>query len=94
MTAAVRGMVAGDHHRADPGALRACDRVSCLGTRRIDDADQSGEREIVLETFVGLRGLLRERVARQPAVRDPQRPQRPARERVIRLEDARAALRP
>ena len=55
---------------------RACDRVLCLGTRGIDDAYQSREREVVLETFVRMRGLFRKRLACEPPAGDTERSQR------------------
>ena len=87
------GMVSGDHHGANAGTPRAHDRVLCLGTRGIDDAYQSYEREVVLETFVRMRGLFRKRLAREPPAGDAERSQRLAREGFVGLKDGVLAAR-
>jgi hypothetical protein len=85
-------MVASDHHGANAGTPRPCDRVLCLGARRIDDAYQPCKREIVLETFVRMRGLFRKRFVREPSAGDTERSQCLAREGFVGLEDACSTL--
>ena len=79
-------MVARDHDGTNAGVFCARDRVFRLGTRRIDDADQSGEHEILFDPFVRMGRMLRQRLARQPSAGDAERPQRLARERLVGLE--------
>ena len=48
---------------------------------------ESGEDEILLETFVRMRRVLRQRVAGQPPAGDAERAQRLPRERFVGLQD-------
>ena len=53
-------MVAGNHDGTNARLSCARDRVSGLGTRRIDDANQAGEHKILFNPFVGPCRMLRE----------------------------------
>src|SRR5690606_36915392 len=84
------GMVAGDHHDADPGAVRARDRILRLAARRIDHADQAEETELVLDALVEL--LVLKRLARQRPKRDAERSQCLTCESLVGLRNLGAAL--
>ena len=79
-------MVAGNHDGTNAGLSCARDRVSGFGSRRIDDANQSGEHEILFNPFIGSCRMLRERLARQPPASNAKRPECLAREGFVRLE--------
>ena len=53
------GVVAGDHHRTDTGALGSGYGVSGLRTRRIDHANQACEHEIPFDALVRVGGVVR-----------------------------------
>ena len=42
-------VVAGDHHRADAGAMRFGHGITHFGTRRVDDADHAGPDQVTLD---------------------------------------------
>ena len=88
MTAAVRGWSPVIIMTRMPACHARTTASFASGTRRIDDAYQPCEREVVLETFVGMRGLFRKRVAREPPAGDTERSQRLAREGFVGLQDA------
>ena len=92
MTLAVRGMVARDHDWTNAGVCCAHDRVVRLDTRRIDDADQAGEHEVLFDASVRMSRMLRQRLARQPSSADAERPRSLARERLVRLNYGGAPL--
>lgn len=79
-------MVAGNHDGTNARVACARDRVSGFSSRRIDEPNQSGEHKILFNPFVGPSRMLRERFVGQPPAGDAKRPQRLARENVVRLE--------
>ena len=82
-------VIAGDHDRPDPGALRARDRFSGLVPRRVDHADQPEEDQIALHLGVDCLGL---GIPRERAKGDPEGTQRLAGKRLVALPDRGAAL--
>ena len=76
-------VVAGDHHRRDPGAPRGRDGLDRLGPRRVGDADQPDQVQVALprspapvgdgEHAQATCGQLRVRGARRPRCRAVQR---------------------
>jgi hypothetical protein len=79
-------VVTGDHDRTNACGSRSRDRVAGFSARRIDDANQPGEHEILFDTFVEPCRMLRKGVRCEPAASNRQRPERLAREGVVRLE--------
>ena len=49
-----RGMIAGDHHRANAGRLAFCHRDARFFARRINHSSESGENQIALRVFFGV----------------------------------------
>jgi hypothetical protein len=54
--------------------FRAHDRVFRLDTRRIDDADQATEHEVLFDAFVRMSRMFRQRLACRPSSGDAERP--------------------
>jgi hypothetical protein len=78
-------VIAGNHHRADTGALRPRDRRPRFVARRIDHADETTEHEIPLDLVADLIGCdLRDG---GHAERDAERAQGASRERIVGLEN-------
>jgi hypothetical protein len=86
-------MVAGNHDGTNARASCTRDRVSGFESRRIDDANQSGEHKILFNAFVGPGRMLREGLVRQPSAGNAKRPECLVREDVVRLEDGGAPFR-
>ena len=92
-------MIAGDHDRADAGALRASHGLRRLVPWRIDHADQSGEDEVALDA---LADAVRRRACRpceradrrHRACAAPARPARRSRRRISRRRCPSAAAAP
>jgi hypothetical protein len=57
-------MIASDHKGTNPGASRPRHRFPRFGPRRVDHADQHGEREVLFNAFVPAIGKRRERIGR------------------------------
>jgi hypothetical protein len=64
----------GNHDRTNAGVFRAHDRVFRLDTRRIDDADQATEHEVLFDAFVRMSRMFRQRLACRPLSGDAERP--------------------
>ena len=83
-------MIAGNHDRANAGALRAGHGLLCLLARRIDHADQAQKDEFVLDALVHF--FVLKRIRRQLARGDAQRAQRLAGKFFIDLQNLRSPL--